>query len=277
MAPRSAARRRSVEAGRTRFRPWSRTAWLRLAWAIGSLFVVESLIFGVSVLPAAVFYQWHLGWRIEPEWLRIVLLAMAFLPSYLMFALVFMASSAGVMRLHGWQTPRDAELRIVDLDWPLLGWARYLIATHLVRIFAGTFLKSTPIWSWYLRLNGAKLGRRVFVNSLAVNDHNLLEFGDDVVIGDDVHLSGHTVEHGLVKTGCVRLGSGVMVGVGAVVEIGVDAGAGCQIGALSVVPKHSVLDAHSVYVGIPARKLRGPAQDGEGSAGAARASAPEPG
>ena len=50
-------------------------------------------------------------------------------------------------------------------------------------------------------LAGARLGRRVYVNSLAVTDYSLLDFGDDVVIGDGVHLSGHTVEHGVLKTG----------------------------------------------------------------------------
>jgi acetyltransferase-like isoleucine patch superfamily enzyme len=229
--------------------------WLRVSWAIASLAVVESLLFGISVLPAALFYQWHLTWTIELEWLRVVVLAMAAPPAYLLFAIVFMMSSAAVMRLHGWQSPRDAQLRIVDLEWPLLDWGRYMVSTHLVRLLAGTLLKSTPLWSAYLRLNGARVGRRVFVNSLAVNDHCLLELGDDVVIGDSVHMSGHTVEAGVLKTGGVRLGRGVTVGVGAVVDIGVQVGEGTQIGALSVVTKHSVLDANSTYVGIPARKL----------------------
>jgi hypothetical protein len=40
-----------------------------------------------------------------------------------------------------------------------------------------------------------------FVNSLAVTDHNLLDFGADVVIGNAVHLSGHTVERGRLAAG----------------------------------------------------------------------------
>jgi acetyltransferase-like isoleucine patch superfamily enzyme len=106
-----------------------------------------------------------------------------------------------------------------------------------------------------MRLNGARLGRGVFVNSLAVTDHNLLEFGENTVIGGGVHLSGHTVENGIVKTASVRLGRDVTVGVGAVVEIGVEAGAGCQIGALALVPKFSKLEAGGVYVGIPVRRI----------------------
>jgi acetyltransferase-like isoleucine patch superfamily enzyme len=106
-----------------------------------------------------------------------------------------------------------------------------------------------------LRLAGARLGRRVYVNSLAVTDYNLLEFGDDVVVGDDAHLSGHTVEGGLVKTAPLRLGSRVTIGLGTVLEIGVEAGDGCQVGALSFVPKHSSLEADALYAGIPARRI----------------------
>ena len=95
----------------------------------------------------------------------------------------------------------------------------------------------------------------MYVNSLFVSDHNLLEFGDDVVIGGEVHLSGHTVESGVVKTARVRLGSGVTIGLGAVVDIGVTVGDGCLVGALSFVPKHMTLEPGGVYAGIPAQRI----------------------
>jgi acetyltransferase-like isoleucine patch superfamily enzyme len=104
-------------------------------------------------------------------------------------------------------------------------------------------------------LNGARIGRRVFVNSLFISDHNLLEFGDDVVIGGEVHLSGHTVEGGVVKTARVRLGHDVTVGLGSIIDIGVDVGPRCQIGAMSFVPKHTKLPAGSVYAGVPVKRL----------------------
>jgi acetyltransferase-like isoleucine patch superfamily enzyme len=242
-------------AAKRAFRSWSHAAWLRLTWAVLSVYVVESVVFALAVLPGVLFFRWHLGWSFESESVRFAVLAMAGIPAYLIFALALMALSALATRVTGWRTPRDAELRISELEWPLLDWARYMVSIHVVRILAGSFLRTTPVWTWYMRMNGATLGRRVFVNSLDVTDHNLLDFGDDVVIGAGVHLSGHTVERGVVKTAPVALGAGVTVGVGANVEIGVRAGAGCQIGALSAVPKHEVLEANETYVGAPAHKL----------------------
>ena len=134
-------------------------------------------------------------------------------------------------------------------------WARYMVASHMVRVLAGGMFRGSPIWTAYLRLNGAKIGKGVYVNSLFVSDHNLLEFGDDVVIGSEVHLSGHTVEGGVVKTGRVRLGRQVTIGLGTVIDIGVTIGDSCQVGALSLVPKHTTLEPGETYAGVPVRRL----------------------
>ncbi len=234
---------------------WDAAAVARFAWAVVSVFVVESLAFGLSFLAPYGFWAWHRTWPIEATWLRVMILAMAAIPAYLVFAITFAALSAWAMRLLGWRPPPRGELRVAALEWSLLNWIRYTISVHVVRIFAGTFLRTTPLWTLYMRLNGAKLGRRCWVNSLDVTDHCLLEFGDDVVIGGGAHLSGHTVEAGVVKFAPVRLGSGVTVGVAANIEIGVVAGPRCQIGALAAVPKFAALDGDSIYVGAPARKL----------------------
>jgi acetyltransferase-like isoleucine patch superfamily enzyme len=227
----------------------------RVGWTLVSIFVVECTVFGVAVLPAALFWETLALVEYPYLFVRIVVLSMAIVPAYLIFAFCLMVLSAWSVRLAGWRTPREAELSIAALDWPLMDWARYMVSVHIVRLFAGVFFRATPIWTFYLRLNGARLGRGVYVNSLAVNDHNLLDFDDYVVIGDGVHLSGHTVERGMVKTAPVKLGRGVTIGLGSVVGIGVVAGPGAQVGALSLVPKHMQLEAGTVYVGTPVRKL----------------------
>ena len=229
---------------------------MRVTWTLVSVFVVECLVFSLAMVPGALFWE-IFSLRSYPFVLmRIVVVSMAFIPAYGLFASSLMVLSALSTRWLGWRTPANAEMPIKGLDWPLLCWVRYMVSVHVVRLFAGSLFRATPLWTFYLRLNGARLGRGVYVNSLAVNDHNLLEFGDRVVIGDGVHLSGHTVEHGVVKTAAVRLGDHVTIGLGTVVGIGVEVGDRCQVGALSFVPKFSRLNADTTYGGTPVRELQ---------------------
>ena len=256
-APR--ARRSGAVAGRA-----------RVAWAVASLVVVQSIVCGFAVLPVLALWAPLFAWAAVDPGARVVAVSFAVIPSYVLFALVLMFASAMATRVTGWRTRPDAAIRLADLDWPLLDWVRYMVAIHVVRLFAGTLFRGTPIWSAYLRLNGARVGRRVYVNSLGVSDHNLLEFGDDVVIGGDVHLSGHTVEGGFVKTARVCLGDRVTVGLGTAVGIGVTVGSDVQIGAMSLVPKNVALDGGRVYVGVPARPLASGAADRRGSSSVPR-------
>ena len=45
-----------------------------------------------------------------------------------------------------------------------------MISTHVVRVLVGTFFRSSPIWTWYMKLNGAQVGGGVYINSLAISD-----------------------------------------------------------------------------------------------------------
>ena len=226
----------------------------RIAWTVVSLVVVETIVCGAAAAPVVFVWQWLHG-VLAPGPARLFVISAALVPSYLVFVILLLVLSPLVTRALGWRTPVAAEMRIADCAWPVLGWARAAAAMHLCRLLGGTLLRGTPAWTAHLRLAGARLGRRVYVNSLALSDYNLIECGHDVVIGHDVHLSGHTVEAGLVKTGRVVLGDNVTIGLGSVIEIDVTVGSNVQIGALSFVPKHTRLAGDAVYAGIPVRRL----------------------
>jgi acetyltransferase-like isoleucine patch superfamily enzyme len=227
----------------------------RIAWTVASLIIVQTIVCGLSALPVV------LVWHTLSTILRVngtawwVLLSFAIAPSYVLFAVSLMLVSPIALRVLRWQTPANVELRLADMDWALLRWVRYGASIHLARIIAGTWFRGTPLWTVHLRLNGAQLGKRVFVNSLSVSDYNLIECGNDVVIGGGVHLSGHTVEGGFLKTSRVRLGDNVTIGLGSVIEIGVEVGSNSQVGALSFVPKFTKLAGGHVYAGTPALPL----------------------
>jgi acetyltransferase-like isoleucine patch superfamily enzyme len=231
-------------------------AW-RIAWTVLSLIAVQSLVCGLAVAPVVLFWRWlDVVSSGSGAW-RWALFSVAIAPSYVAFALALLLLSPLAMRILRWHTPPDAEMRIPACGWPVLRWARYCASLHVCRLVGGMLVRGTPVWTTHLRLCGARLGKRVYVNSLAVSDYNLLEGGDDVVIGDAVHLSGHTVENGVVKTARVTLGSNVTIGLGSVIEIGAVVGSNVQIGALSFVPKYAHLEGNAIYAGVPVKRLEG--------------------
>ena len=248
----------------------SRTNWrpavaARMTWTIATGLVVEFVVIGLSAVPGALLFRWAWQWAAPDPLVQTVAVCLLIAPSYVLFGIGMIVLSPAVARLLGWRTKPHVEMVISEAGWDLCNWARYIILTHLVDALVGHILKTTPLWSVYLRLNGATLGRGVYVNSLGIVDHCLLEFGDHVIIGGGVRLSGHTVERGVVKTAPVRLGRGVTVGLDTIVGIGVEAGPGCQIGAMSLVPKFSKLEAGATYVGQPVVKVEKP--DGVNGAG----------
>lgn len=233
----------------------SPSAGWRITWTIVTLIVVETLVCAVAMAPVTwAWVQLATATAGRPV-VRAVLFALAAVPSYVVFGSVLLVLTPLAIRLTGWRTPVNAVLRIADLEWPLLDWVRFMALIHVPRLLAGGLLKGTPLWTLHLRWCGARIGRRVYVNSLSVSDYNLLTFDDDVVLGGGVHLSGHTVEAGVVKTGRVRLGRGVTVGLDSIVEIDVEIGEGCQVGAMSFVPKHARLTEPGIYVGVPVSRL----------------------
>jgi acetyltransferase-like isoleucine patch superfamily enzyme len=227
----------------------------RIVITVVSIVTVQTVVCGVAMFPAVLLFRTGVTSAPADSILQVVVASTLLVPAYIVFALCLMPVSATIMRLVGARTSPDAELRISDLSWALMKWVQYMAAAHIVRLASGAVFRGSPIWTGYLRMNGARIGERVFINTLSIADHNLLEFGDDVVLGADVHISGHTVEGGMVKTGRVRVGSNVTIGLGSVIDIDVDIGDGCQIGAFTLVPKHARLEPNAVYIGIPARKL----------------------
>lgn len=227
----------------------------RLTWTFLSFVLVEIIVCGLSAVPVLGLWLLLIKLAGASRTLQILLFAGAIGPSYMIFAIVLMFLSPLVTRLLGWRTPKDTEMRIADMGWPLLRWVRYVASNHVVRVLAGSIFRSSPPWTMHLRLAGARIGRRVYVNSLALNDYNLLEFGDDVVIGGNVHLSGHTVEAGIIKTAHVKLGRNTTVGLCSIIEIGVESGSNCTIAAMTFVTKHTKLEGNAVYAGIPAKRI----------------------
>lgn len=134
-------------------------------------------------------------------------------------------------------------------------WASYDALILLVRFTCLNFMRVTPLIVVFHRLMGMKVGARVQINTAVIGDSNLIEIGDDTVIGGDVTLVAHAAERGELVAERVRIGSRVTVGLMAVVFPGCEIGDGAVIAAGAVLQKGTKVGPGEIWGGVPARKI----------------------
>ncbi|MHB8606127.1 MAG: hypothetical protein ACYDCK_12825 [Thermoplasmatota archaeon] len=223
------------------------------------LLIVESVLFGASVLPGLLFAQYAISLSKSAHFLEpyggYFLVAVSLVPAYYIFCIFFMFLSAGACKLFGWRTI-EGEYSIHDANPNLVKWASYNATIQLVRIFAGEFMRTTPLWTLYLKACGAKIAKGVYVNTAKLNDVNLLVLKEKCVIGGDAKLIAHLVEQGRVKASRVVVGAKSVIGVNSVVGPGVEIGDGSAVGAMSFVPKFTKIPPGEAWGGVPARRIK---------------------
>lgn len=135
-------------------------------------------------------------------------------------------------------------------------WAFVNAMMLIVNLTFMDFMRLTPFLPLYYRLMGAKIGKRVQINTKGLADISLLEIGDDSVIGGDAVLIGHIAEHGKLKLKRTVIGKNVTIGLGAVIMPGASIGDRALIAARSVLPKNSEVPANTLFAGTPAKYVR---------------------
>ncbi len=135
-------------------------------------------------------------------------------------------------------------------------WAFVNSLVLIVNLAFMDYMRLTPLLPLYYKLMGAKIGRRVQINTKGLADVSLLEIGDDSVIGGDAVLIGHLAEHGKLKLKKTVIGKKVTVGLGAVIMPGAVIGDRALIAARSVLSKNTVVEAGAVFAGTPAKFIK---------------------
>ena len=132
-------------------------------------------------------------------------------------------------------------------------------------IYAGMHLPSLSLKRWIFRCLGMRLGRDVTIASGVILDYffpELIEIGDNTIIGMDSMLLTHEFLHDRFRSGRVRIGANCLVGARSTILAGVTIGDGSTIAAMSLV--HRGTPAGTFAGGVPIRPLRRGASAGEG-------------
>jgi non-ribosomal peptide synthetase-like protein len=132
-------------------------------------------------------------------------------------------------------------------------------------------LQGTPLLPWYLRLLGARIGRRVYLYSTGFLEFDLVEIGDRSVLNKECILQTHLFEDRILKASKLRIGADCEIGTQSVVLYDAEMNDGARLGALSLLMKGESLPAGSSWVGSPLAAVHPADQDGARGKSAAAA------
>jgi len=141
--------------------------------------------------------------------------------------------------------------------YPLWGAAyfRWWLADRLIESAPVYMLGGSPLYVWWLRALGARVGKDVNIGSLTLRAHDLLSIGDGVSIGNAVNLENARVERGELLLGQITLDTEACVDSYAVLEGNTSLGEYSRLEGLSALSDGMQVPPGRVWSGSPARDI----------------------
>ena len=163
-----------------------------------------------------------------------------------------------------------AVLFLIALKWTIIGryrpgerplWSTFVwrnelvnaVHEHLSNDWIAGILQGTPFLCWIFRALGARIGRRVYLETTDITEHDLVSIGDDVCVNADATLQTHLFEDRVMKMSTVDVGDRCTIGALALVLYDTRMEADSNLNSLSLLMKGETLPAGTRWEGIPAR------------------------
>jgi non-ribosomal peptide synthetase-like protein len=137
-----------------------------------------------------------------------------------------------------------------------LGYFRFWVVKTLIKSNPLALLAvGSPLYTWYLRVLGAKIGRGtvIFTRHVPVCT-DLLTIGPDTVIRKESFLSCYRAYAGWIQTGRVTIGRNVLVGEKTVLDINTSMGDVSQLGHASALHSGQRVRTGERWHGSPAQR-----------------------
>lgn len=230
---------------------WEKTRFELWIWFLHLLAV---LILGFSLFP--MFFLFYGVWKalaMQPAWLKLLALSFSVAFGYFLFGITLILFSVFAKNLFRFRCIPG--LHTIHSKECLL-WMGYNSLILMVNAAFLDVLRISPFQIFFFRLMGAKVGDGVNVNTAGLADLELLEIGNNVLIGGGVALICHGSERGFIRLSPTKVGNNVSVGLGSVIMPDCEIGDGASVAPCSFLPKGTKIPPRGVWGGNPARDLR---------------------
>jgi non-ribosomal peptide synthetase-like protein len=134
-----------------------------------------------------------------------------------------------------------------------LGYFRFWVVKTMMRTSPVAIFIGTPIYTFYLRLMGAKIGRNVVIASRNPPIcADMISIGDNTVLRKDSIVLGYRAQSNFIHIGPVDIGSNAFIGEASVIDIGAAMGDDTQLGHASSLQSGQRVPDGKRYHGSPA-------------------------
>jgi non-ribosomal peptide synthetase-like protein len=115
------------------------------------------------------------------------------------------------------------------------------------------FMRGTPWLPIFLRLFGVKTGKRVWMNTTDITEHDMVQIGDDTALNEDCGPQTHLFEDRVMKVGPVKIGKCCSIGARSIILYDSVIGDNVNVDALSLIMKGENLQSNSTWGGSPVK------------------------
>jgi len=230
---------------------WEKGRFEVWIWLLHLLAVV---VLGLSLFPMLfLFYNVWKWMAAYPGWLKIMALSFSVAFGYFLFGAALIFLSVFVKNLFRFRCVPG--LHTIHSKEALL-WMGYNSLILMVNAAFLDVLRLSPFQTLFFRMMGAKIGDGVNVNTGGLADLELLEIGNNVLIGGGVALICHGSERGFIRLSPTKIGNNVSIGLSSIIMPDCEIGDGASIAPCSFLPKGTKIPPRGLWGGNPARDLR---------------------
>lgn len=139
------------------------------------------------------------------------------------------------------------DLFIRRIDLIEYAWS-YFVTPHLAQLLLGT-----PFFPMLVRAFGAKIGKKVFIETEKFAEFDLISIGDEVCMNADTLIDTHLYEDRIFKTSTIDIQEGCNIGIASVILYDTVMEPNSSLGGLSLLMKGERLPANTMWHGLPAQ------------------------